>query len=217
MVGLGLVLLIFSAQPSQASKTLTHEQLLAQLHKGGVVIYFRHGLTDWSQTDTLPLQFKACETQRNLNSEGRVQMKAIGKSMTTLAVPVGAVLSSPYCRTVESAKLAFGRADADSRLSYVGPLTRQARKDQVDRLGKLLGTPPPKGKNTVLIAHRGNLLEATQVDLEEGEAALFLPVGSGHQMIGRLTRKDWESLAAKNIFLEPTEEECREPNRLPSG
>ena len=51
-----------------------------------------------------------CSTQRNLSAEGRRDAALIGQSARRLKLRLGAVLSSRFCRTRETARLAFGRA-----------------------------------------------------------------------------------------------------------
>lgn len=45
--------------------------------------------------------------------------------------------------------------------------------------------------NRVLVGHQGSILEATGVDLEEGEMAVF---GPGGELIATLTVEDWDKL-----------------------
>lgn len=76
------------------------------LRQGGYVIYFRHTKTDFSQKDTVA-DYDNCAGQRNLTDEGRTQAKDIGVAMKVLGIPVGRVVASPYCRTRETAQLAY--------------------------------------------------------------------------------------------------------------
>ncbi len=90
------------------------------------------------------------------------------------------MLSSEYCRTRETAELAFGRVtptpDLTSRASTTGPA---ALAERIEALRRLLATPPAPGTNTVLVGHMFNLADATGVAIAEGEAAIFLPLGDG--------------------------------------
>ena len=215
---LGWLLVLSGSVQSAPEAPLPDGELLTRLQAGGLVIYFRHGLTDWSQSDHSPIRLKDCQAQRNLSQAGRDQMQAIGAAIEVLKIPLAKVLGSPYCRTMDSARLAFGRVDVEDRLNYVGPMVGKPRLAQVEALRRLLASNPPQGRNTVLVAHRGNLLEATGLDLEEGEAAIYIPDGvKGPRLVGRLTRAGWESLVRTNAQNPSPEEECREPNRLPMG
>ena len=212
-----MVLLLVASSTTVVLAEGGNRALMEQLRAGGVVIYFRHGITETTQSDHQPLNLEECAAQRNLSQAGREQMRAIGQAMNALQIPLGKVLASPYCRTLESGRLAFGRADGESRLRYVGPMTGQHRERQIRDLRMLLATPPAQGRNTVLIAHRGNLLAATGEDLAEGEAAVYRPeAGGGFTLVGRLAAEDWSRFSAVWSALgEPDQEECREPSRLP--
>src|SRR5258708_31801027 len=84
--------------------------LLAKLREGGYVLYMRHTSTDFSQNDTSSRSFEDCANQRNLTDKGRDEARAIGQHIKRLRIPVGTVLASPFCRTMETARLAFGKA-----------------------------------------------------------------------------------------------------------
>jgi Histidine phosphatase superfamily (branch 1) len=86
-------------------------RLADRLRRGGYVLAFRHAATDFSMTDSTR-DLRDCSGQRNLTAEGRRQARSIGREFRRLAIPVGRVLASPFCRTRETASLAFGRAVA---------------------------------------------------------------------------------------------------------
>jgi hypothetical protein len=89
------------------------------------------------------------------------------------------VLSSEYCRTRETAEIAFGRVtptqDLTSRVSTASAEEEHAR---IEALRRLLATPPAPGTNTILVGHQFNLRDATGVSIAEGEAAIFQPMGT---------------------------------------
>ena len=90
--------------------------VVAELRKGGYVIFFRHALTEQTGVTDETADLNRCERQRNLSAAGRAQATNIGKSMKALGIPVGQVLAGPYCRTKDTARLAstcFGITAAD--------------------------------------------------------------------------------------------------------
>src|SRR5262245_65452158 len=93
-----------------ADDLLAPSAAIDALRKGGYVLYFRHAATDMSKNDAGMKSFDDCPTQRNLVDRGRDDARAIGAAIKTLGIPIGKVRASPYCRTVETAELAFGRA-----------------------------------------------------------------------------------------------------------
>src|SRR5260221_1427433 len=70
----------------------------------------RHTSPDFSQNDTNSRSFDECAKQRNLTDKGRNEARAVGEHIKRLGIPVGTVLASPLCRTMETARLAFGKA-----------------------------------------------------------------------------------------------------------
>lgn len=179
--------------------TLTAQQLKAlipQLQKGGYIFYFRHAATDMFQLDDHPT-IGDCKTQRNLSDEGKAQARGIGKAFQKYGIPVGIVLSSPFCRCVETAQLAFGKATLDDSLFFATRQSSRERKANADRLRNNMGKRPQAGSNTVIVAHNANLMEAYGIwPDEEGDAYLFKPDGaSAGPAIGQIPADLWRDLA----------------------
>src|SRR6266705_2844802 len=74
------------------------------------LLYFRHAATDFSQNDERMKSYDDCDNQRNLIDKGRADARAVGAAIRELRISVERVLASPFCRTVETAQLIFGRA-----------------------------------------------------------------------------------------------------------
>jgi phosphohistidine phosphatase SixA len=153
------------------------------------VIYFRHAATDQTQSDT---DLSRCETQRNLNQQGRADARAIGEAFRQLNIPVGQVLSSGYCRARDTAELAFGRSELVRDLSG---LPESQREQRTAALRRLLSTPPQAGTNTILVAHGFNIQAAADLSIAEGEAAIFAPGGAqGFTLVARVRAEEWSGL-----------------------
>ncbi len=74
------------------------------LRKGGYVILMRHAQTSGTG-DPSGFKLGDCATQRQLNAAGRAQATALGKTFTDARLSITRMLSSPWCRCVETAKL----------------------------------------------------------------------------------------------------------------
>ena len=96
---------------SLPARTLPAAELLSELLKGGYILYFRHAATDLSQNDEKMKSYEDCANQRNLIDRGRSDARAAAAAIRYLGIPVERVLASPFCRTVETAQLLFGRAE----------------------------------------------------------------------------------------------------------
>ena len=101
---------------AQASSTVT-----ALLRQGGVVIAFRHALAPGT-FDPPGFVLEDCRTQRNLDAEGRQQAARIGRWFREEGLMPSAVRSSPWCRCLETARLAFGPAAVQTWAALGSPV-----------------------------------------------------------------------------------------------
>jgi phosphohistidine phosphatase SixA len=78
----------------------------AALVKGGHVALIRHGNAPPGHGGDPPgFRLDDCRTQRNLDEQGRREARALGEAFRKYAVRVDRVLSSPWCRCLETARL----------------------------------------------------------------------------------------------------------------
>jgi phosphohistidine phosphatase SixA len=133
--------------------------------------------------------FEDCANQRNLTERGRDEARAIGEHVKRLKIPIAEVLASPFCRTMETARLAFGNATA-TKEARGGPANDDAGRYAA--LRKLLSTRVPKGGNLVVSSH-GNPFYAVAGPpyLAEGEMAVVQPEGERFSVIARIRLSDW--------------------------
>lgn len=160
------------------------------LRNGGYILYFRHTSTDFSQNDAKMTSYEDCSTQRNLTDKGRDEARTIGTAIRELGIPIGKVRASPFCRTVETAELAFGRAEK-TPAARGGP-ARPENPDRYIALRRLLEETPARGTNDVIVSH-GNPFHAVAGPpyLAEGEAAVVLPGAGGFRVIARIRVEEW--------------------------
>ena len=65
-------------------------------------------------------------------------------------------------------------------------------------LRNMLARAPEQGKNTFLITHKPNIVDALGkdwFDVKEGEASIFKPEGGKYQPVARVQMEDWLKLA----------------------
>lgn len=170
-------------------------ELLTVLRGGGLILYFRHADTDFKQTDARPVNLEDCTRQRNLTDRGRDHARNIGTAIRALRIPIGPVLASPLCRTVETAELAFGAAERSMTVREAGP-TPAGSAERYAALRAMLSTPPPAGVNTVVVGHAYPIYTLIGGQyLEEGEAAVLQPRGAVFEVLARVGLKEWRALA----------------------
>jgi hypothetical protein len=199
--GLGGYIPVGIAQADNASLApraeLMGRALLTALRGGGYILYFRHTSTDFGQNDERMTGYEDCTTQRNLTQQGRAEARAIGAALRDLGVPTGDVLASPFCRTMETAQLIFGRAKATPAVRG-GPAQPESA-DRYAELRKLLAMAVPRGTNLAISSH-GNPYRAVVGGpyLAEGEAAIIEPRGAeGFRVVARVRKDEWVELEAR--------------------
>lgn len=193
-----LALLVPAAALAQSATTpaLGGADLLAELRAGGHVLYFRHADTDHSQNDQRMTSVEDCTTQRNLSEQGREHARALGDAIHALGIPIGPVLASPLCRTVETATLAFGAAQKSPAVREGGPLP-PGSPGRFPALRALLSTPVAPGTNTVVVGHAYPYYTLVGGQyLSEGEADVLRPRGADFEVVARVGLAQWRALAA---------------------
>ncbi len=179
-------------QPSFNTKIASPQapELVAMLREGGYVIFFRHGSTaDYREPKVE--DFADCSKQRNLNSIGRYQAFQVGEGFRNLGIPVGDVLSSPYCRCVDTARIAFGKVTIDDAL-------RDGKKDS-PTLRALFADKPPAGTNRILLGHGGGGGMLGDEFLRETEAMIVRPLGDGKfELVARVRAEQWAQFEDRN-------------------
>ena len=192
-----VLLVVLMGACASAPEKVHQEDLdfIADIQKGGYVIFFRAAATDPSRQDTDLNNPANCEEQRRLSGLGRTQSKVIGKSFKKLNIPVGDIVTSLYCRSVNTARLAFGRANPTLSLSNVAELTGEKKMLRVESLRDMLASVPKKGSNTVIVGHDGIFKEIAGVSLKEGESAIYKPNGSGDtRLVTRVNPNGWQKV-----------------------
>jgi len=193
-----LVLLQFSttSDAELLNEKNTTLSLINKLQSGGYIIYMRHGKTNRKQVNrhVQELDFNNCETQRNLSIEGINQMTLIGEMIKELSIPIGEVRSSPYCRTKDSAKYAFGEYTIDQNLAFsMGKLAAESKKLGLYLLNSMLATTDLQA-NTVFVGHSANLRDGLGVwPKPEGVVVIFQKIGNEIKYIGMIKPEQWIS------------------------
>jgi virginiamycin B lyase len=193
---LGAIAALAGAPATDASPAVDRE-LGSQLRRGGVVLLLRHAATDMSMPDHDTVDLSDCGTQRNLSAQGRSDARTIGRGIQRLKLRVRAVLTSPFCRTRDTARLAFSGRGAvrGALLNTLYAAHDAAWRRQIRAVRRLLGKKPPTGTVTALVTHMSVVADATGLTLEEGETLVFRPLGTTRfKLIGRILPSEWGSL-----------------------
>ena len=160
------------------------------LQRGGQVVLMRHALTTPGAGDPPGMRLEDCSTQRNLSDEGRGHARAVGVALREYKVPVDRVLTSPWCRCIETARLVFGEGAQVSRAldNLFGRHDNEAR--QVAALRELVGEWRGKG-NLFLVSHGSTIVALTGISPATSEMVIVTPrEGGSFAVAGRLIAHD---------------------------
>jgi phosphohistidine phosphatase SixA len=168
-------------------------QLAESLREGGYTIFFRHERTMMTEVlrDRLPYNFSTCDGQRILSSAGIASSQEVGQAFKILNIPIETVLTSPICRSKDTAQLAFKEFKVTNQL-MVQNIVMKRTKEEVDRDLKALVNQPHRPKqNVILVGHLGNVMGLKEMP-SEGEAIVLKPDGkSGVTVVGRILAAQW--------------------------
>ena len=155
------------------------------LKEGGQVAVIRHASTVPGFGDPPGFRVDDCTTQRNLSEAGREEARRIGAAFLDRGVPVEKVLSSRWCRCLDTARLAFGTAEPWAALdSFFDDRSREP--EQTRQVRELIGERPLSG-NLVLVTHQVNITALTAIFPGQGEMVILTPLGDGKfRVAGRL-------------------------------
>ena len=187
-----LILLCCVAITAYPSIGFTDEDVWVKLQQGGYVVLMRH--TTAEQTgDPLVLKINDCSVQRNLSKKGQGEAEVIGQAFRNRSIPVVEVLSSRYCRTQETAELAFGRVTQWQPLDLLFALPEQDRDARTEIVAKSIGAFAGEG-NLIMITHRPNIDALTLELVEPGGFLVLEPDHEGSfDIVGYLAPDDIEA------------------------
>ncbi len=181
---------------ARSEERLTGQALIDRLAGGGYVLYLSHpplgpAAADASDARTAAGDAAAraagvepgdgamdeCSTGTILSKDERDRARMIGIYMRAHGILGGPVLTSPDCRAVEAADIAFGRHETRSTLTDLTALKPEQWTAATIWLRDMLATRPQPGLNTVLIAPEINLIMAAAVrPINEGDLVVFRAV-----------------------------------------
>ena len=142
-----LILSLFSTHSHSS------EQNWKPAQEGNKVILIRHSLAPGGG-DPTGFKIDDCKTQRNLNQTGIDQSKKIGNLFKIENIPIDQILSSQWCRCIDTAKYAFDELEAWSALNstFSGTFKKNHSK-QISQLKQFLNDWEDDRGNLILVTH----------------------------------------------------------------
>ena len=149
------------------------------LAEGGKVVLMRHAPVDRGSAAGSPLvRDPTCAGERNLSEQGQRFAALAGERFRTQRVPVERVMHSPYCRTTDTANLAFVDAQPAGFLSLIEVLGPEDASEQTEKLNDTIGTYEGAG-NLVLVTHEPNINAVSFEMVKHLDMLVLEPSGDG--------------------------------------
>ena len=144
-----LIIFICIISPVKAD---LNQNIISELKKGGKIVFIRHAYAPGGG-DPNNFNINDCDTQRNLNKDGRLQSKKIGDFFKKNKISIEKVYSSEWCRCKETAYIAFRTFETKNFLnSFFSERFMENRENQVENFNKFINNWSGKG-NLIFVTH----------------------------------------------------------------
>jgi phosphohistidine phosphatase SixA len=165
--------------------TAAHDDVAALLRQGGVVIAFRHALAPGT-FDPPGFQPGVCSTQRNLSDEGRAQARRIGAWFKAAGLQPVRVRSSPWCRCLDTATLAFGQTEPWAALGSPHGSAETTNAESLEALRQGVAAAP-RGRFEAWVTHQFVLSKLVGGGSSSGEGLVLRADAAGApQVLARM-------------------------------
>ena len=159
-----LAALVFTFPAAWASTESPWDALRA----GGYAVLIRHASTVPGLGDPPEFRLGDCSTQRNLSEAGREESRRLGARFKQEKVQISEVLSSRWCRCIDTAKLAFGSVTPVPEFdSFFADRSTESAQTAAARM-RIANFRGPG--NLVIVTHQVNMTALTGAFPGQGEA-----------------------------------------------
>jgi len=171
-VTIGLLIVVFStvlcrpaAQASDSDAAFWNA-----LRAGGHIALLRHAIAP-GNGDPPEFRLGDCQTQRNLSAQGRDQATRIGELFRAHGIQSAQVLSSQWCRCLETARL-LGLGPVEERPFLNSFFNDYARREPQTRMLREWLDQQALSEPIVLVTHQVNITALTGVYPGSGELVI---------------------------------------------
>jgi phosphohistidine phosphatase SixA len=151
----------------------------SELAQPGAIVLLRHA-TAPGVGDPRGFRLEDCASQRNLDESGRAEARQLGEQFRRRGVQVGAVLSSQWCRTRETARLAFGDRQPRDEPAFNSLFERSPAEREAQTLRAIELLKRWKGPGAlVVVTHQVNIQQITRMPAASAEGVVLRVGGQG--------------------------------------
>ncbi len=120
----------------------------------------------------------SCKSERNLSDQGRQNAESLGKKFIAYNIPISKIMHSPFCRTTDTAHIAFGKAFSAKYLSLLEILDADETARQTEELVRVIASYSGDG-NLILVTHEPNINAISFELLKHLDMPVINPQGDG--------------------------------------
>ena len=147
-----ILAILFIGMLNFSNNALSDDRILNSLKEGKKLIFIRHAIAP-GNGDPNNFNIKDCSTQRNLNKNGIKQSKKIGLFFKKNKIKIDKILSSEWCRCIDTAKYAFENFETfDALNSFYDEKFAANETRQINDLKKYIKNWD-SDKNLVFVTH----------------------------------------------------------------
>lgn len=160
----------------------------AALSEPNAIVLFRHA-TAPGVGDPANFKLDDCATQRNLSEAGRAEARKLGAQFRNRKIVVGAVLTSKWCRTRETAQLAFGKEAVRDEAAFNSSFLASSDISDAQTAQARAVLARWRGPGAlVVVTHQVNITALTGVNPASAEGVVLRAAGDGSlKVIGTIT------------------------------
>ena len=155
------------------------------LKPGGFVILMRHAQTVPGTGDPAGFKLGDCSTQRNLSEAGRQDARHFGDDLRKNGIAIDRVLSSPWCRCIDTAKLALPekQPEVDASLSsFFNVRNTDERRAALEMMRETISAWSGPG-NLLMISHQQTIAALAGKSLAQGGVLIVRPKPGGFDVV----------------------------------
>ena len=153
------------------------------LRAGGHVALMRHADAPGGAGDPPGFRVDDCATQRNLSEKGRVDAAKIGERLKQEGIVFEKILSSPWCRCIDTANLLnLGAVETEATFGNVVVLRDQ--REALTAGARALVAKWNGPSNLIVVTHGANIAALTtlwpasgEIVVVRGDSGSVVPVG----------------------------------------
>jgi phosphohistidine phosphatase SixA len=156
------------------------------LRDGNLVALMRHAEAPGPVGDPANFKLEDCATQRNLSEQGRATSRRVGAELKRSGARIARVLSSPWCRCLDTARL------LDVGPVEVSPAFRNAfvlnkEREVIANEARAVITSWQGPGTLLVVTHGANIASLIGINPAEGEIVVLANEANGRlRVVGRL-------------------------------